>query len=388
VKPEVVRIAGAGPAGLCAALLLARAGRRVEVRERRAVVGHRFRGAVHGIENWSSPEPFSERLAAWGIELGPVLSPCRELWLCGRRQRHVIRSSAPLFYLVQRGPDAASLEGRLLALAREAGADVRLGQSFEPGAAQLEAIGPTSNHRVCTEAGFHFQTHAPDVAAALVDRQWTPRGYAYLLVREGAGSLCAVRFDGEPVARDQLARCEALLRGHVDLDVRQRRPGAGFGSFRLLGHFGSPERWAIGEHAGLQDLLWGFGIRRALESAALAARCWLDGADYANAARGAFAVPDRAAVVNRCLWDATAAHALPIYVRWLRRGGDVRSALARATGERGVHRWLYPFALRRLQQRFAAVLATHPRGSSVAAVDARGFHEPLLIHDGRECGER
>lgn len=355
--PERVRIAGAGPAGLCAALLLARAGLPVEVREKRALVGHRFQGAVHGIENWSSPDPFSERLAAWGVDLGDVLTPCHELWLCDGRRRHSIRSGEPLFYLVRRGAAGSSLEGRLLTLAREAGADVRLGQTFEPGAAQLEAIGPASRHRLCSEAGIHFETRAADLAAALIEPGATPSGYAYLLVRAGQGSLCAVRFDGRPVARDQLARCEALLRRQVDLDVRQRRAGAGFGSFRLLGDFGTPERWALGEHAGLQDLLWGFGIRRALESAALAARCWLDGAEYAPAARRELALPDRAAVVNRCLWDVSAARALPLYVRWLRRQGDVRASLRRATRERGLHRWLYPLALSRLQRRLLPVVA-------------------------------
>ncbi|HTV19499.1 MAG TPA: NAD(P)-binding protein [Polyangiaceae bacterium] len=351
VKRDGVRIAGAGPAGLCAALLLARAGLSVELREKRSHVGHRFEGAVHGIENWSSTAPFSERLAAWGIELGSALRPCHELWLCDRHQLRPIRSPEPLFYLVRRGPDAGSLEAELLRLAVAAGVDVRFGQTFEPGARQFDATGPSSSHRVCAEAGFHFQTRSPDLAAALVDRDATPRGYAYLLVRDGQGSLCAVRFDGQPVPKQQLAECELLLRRHVDVEVSGRQPGAGFGSFRLLGHFGSPGRWAIGEQAGLQDLLWGFGIRRALESAELAARCWLDGTDYALAARRDFAVPDRAAVVNRCLWDATAARALPLYARWLRGQSDVRDALFRATHEQSLHRWLYPLALRRLQRR-------------------------------------
>ena len=355
VTSEPLRIAGAGPAGLCAAVLLARTGLRVELRERRSLVGHRFRGAVHGVENWSSSEPFTARLGAWGIDLDGALRPCRELWLCDRRRLRPIRSPEPLFYLVRRGPEGGSLEGELLRMALEAGVDVRLGQTFEPGAAQLEAMGPSRSHRMCAEAGFHFETRSSDLAAALVDREATPRGYAYLLVREGEGSLCVVRFDGLPVASGQLEQCEALLRRQIDVEVRQRRPGAGFGAFRWLGHFGTTGCWALGEQAGLQDLLWGFGIRRALESAELAARCWLEGADYAAAARRTFAVPDRAALVNRCLWDATAARALPIYARWLRRQGDVRAALRRATTEQPLHRWLYPLALRRLRCRLGPV---------------------------------
>jgi flavin-dependent dehydrogenase len=347
-----VTIAGAGPAGLCAALLLGRSGVRVLVREKRADVGQRFRGAVHGLENWSSLEPFSERLSGWGVELGATSTPCHELWLCDGRSLRTIRSPEPLFYLVRRGSDADSLEGRLLRLARDAGAEIRLGETFAPGSADFDATGPVSTRRVCTEMGIHFVTRAPDLAAALVTHEATPSGYAYLLVRSGVGSLCAVRFDGQPVRREQLALCERLLLRHVPLDVREAKPGAGFGSFSLLGCFGGAGGWAIGESAGIQDMLWGFGIRRALESAALAARCWLDGAPYPAVAARELGVPDRAALVNRCIWDTTAARALPAYAHLLRRQGNIRAALFRATRGGLLHSALYPLALWRMRRRF------------------------------------
>jgi hypothetical protein len=352
VTRRPVTIAGAGPAGLCAALLLGRSGERVLVREKRADVGQRFRGAVHGVENWSSLEPFSARLSSWGVELGAAWTPCHELRLCDGRSMRTIRSTEPLFYLVRRGSDADSLEGRLLQLARDAGAEIRFGETFAPGSADFDATGPSSARRVCTERGIHFVTRAPDLAAALVAPEATPSGYAYLLVRSGVGSLCAVRFDGQPVRREQLSRCERLLLRHVPLDIREPKPGAGFGSFSLLGRFGGAGGWAIGESAGIQDMLWGFGIRRALESAALAARCWRDGASYPAFAARALGVPDRAALVNRCIWDATATRALPAYVHLLRRQGDVRAALFRATREGLLHRALYPLALWRMRRRF------------------------------------
>jgi hypothetical protein len=347
-----VRIAGAGPSGLCAALLLRRAGLTVELRERRAQVGGRFHGAVHGVENWSSSAPFSERLESWGVDLAPTLRPCHELVLCDARTSHVLRSAQPLFYLVRRGPDPDCLEGRLLHLALEAGVELRLGARFERGAADLDATGPSSERRACVEAGFHFHTRSQDLAAALVDRVATPAGYAYLLVRSGHGSLSVVRFDGQGVSQEQLSLAEGLLRRHVDVDVNERRPGAGFGSFSLHALFGQGRCWALGERAGLQDFLWGFGIRRALESAALAARCWLDGSEYPALAARTFGFPDRAALVNRYLWDATAARGLPVYVRALARSGDIRAALARATAERWLHRALYPLLVRHARRRF------------------------------------
>jgi hypothetical protein len=221
--------------------------------------------------------------------------------------------------------------------------------------------------------GIHFVTSAPDLAAALVAHEATPSGYAYLLVRSGVGSLCAVRFDGQPVRREQLARCERLLLRHVPLEIRDAKPGAGFGSFSLFGRFGGPDGWAIGESAGIQDMLWGFGIRRALESAALAARCWLDDAPYPAFAGRELGVPDRAALVNRCIWDTTATRALPAYVHLLRRQGNVRAALFRATRGGLLHRVLFPLALWRMRRRF-------PHLSELDGADphrATGPDEPL-----------
>jgi len=343
-----IRIAGAGPAGLCAGLLLARQGLAVELREKRPLVGTRFAGAIHGIENWSTREPFTERLAAWGVDLGAALRACHELVLCDETSQRLIRSTEPLFYLVRRGAEETALEGALLRLARDASVDVRLGSTFGEELVDLDATGPVRERRACVEAGIHFDTRSPDVAAALVSRRETPAGYAYLLVREGVGSLSAVRFDGRPVSSEQLAACRRLLCRHVPLDISAPRPGAGYGSFSLFGALGRSDCWALGEAAGLQDLLWGFGIRRALESAALAARCWIAGEDYPRAARRELALPDRAMVVNRYVWDKTAARGLRVYAHLLCRSGDVRAALHRATRERALHRMLYPWVLPRV----------------------------------------
>ena len=347
-----VRIAGGGPAGLCAALLLARSGERVELREKRRHVGARFHGAVHGIENWSSHEPFTERLSSWGIDLGGTLTPCHELVLCNEDTSRRVSSELPLFYLVNRGPEPRCLEGSLLQLAREAGAEVRFGERFEPGAADIDATGPESTRRVCVEAGIQFNTASSDVAAALVAREATPSGYSYLLVRDGQGSLSTVRFDGRPVTRQQVQTCARLLMRHVPVEIRDPRPAAGYGSFSMFAQLRRNGSWAVGESAGLQDFVWGFGIRRALESGALAASCWRDGAPYISWARREFGIPDRASLVNRYFWDTTATLGFRAYVHLLNRRGDIRASLLRATRERLAHRVLYPLVLRRLQRRF------------------------------------
>jgi flavin-dependent dehydrogenase len=56
VGREVIQIAGAGPAGLAAAIMLARAGRDVVVHEARREVGFRFGRDLQGLENRSLPD--------------------------------------------------------------------------------------------------------------------------------------------------------------------------------------------------------------------------------------------------------------------------------------------------------------------------------------------
>src|SRR5262245_59017323 len=97
-------IAGAGPAGLTAAIILAKAGYRVRVFEQWSGVGHRFNDDFQGLENWSRHEDVLAEVRAMGIEpnlwyrdfhggvlYDPALRPIR------------ISSPRPLFYLVRRG---------------------------------------------------------------------------------------------------------------------------------------------------------------------------------------------------------------------------------------------------------------------------------------------
>ena len=65
--PSPIRIAGAGPSGLAAAIILARAGRSVEVHEAKRDVGMRFIGDLQVIEGASEREPVPQFLDRIGI---------------------------------------------------------------------------------------------------------------------------------------------------------------------------------------------------------------------------------------------------------------------------------------------------------------------------------
>ena len=64
---DAIKIMGAGPAGLTAAITLANAGRPVLVYERAQDVGTRHDGDYEGIENWSTSADVWEEFASWGL---------------------------------------------------------------------------------------------------------------------------------------------------------------------------------------------------------------------------------------------------------------------------------------------------------------------------------
>lgn len=371
-EPRAIRIAGGGPAGLTAAIVLARNGRRVELYERHGRVGTRLAGSVHGIENWTSAGDFLDELRAMRIAATFDCHPCRELVITDGRRTHLVSSPQPLFYFVLRGDAPGALERGLLDQARAAGVTVKLGEPAPP-AADIVATGGHPDHSFCVEAGVRFRTSAPDLAVALVHPEAAPGGYAYLLIRAGMGSLCTVLFHRLRDARRALHEARRLIARVADFDVVDPEPTGGYGALRLPGAFGDARSKRIGEAAGLQDALWGFGIRKAIACGFLAARCELFGGSWQAAAARSFDAGMRAGAVNRWLWELAAWRGFSAFVSRLQRGGDPRVALRAVHGEGWMHRLLYPLARARLLSRQVSGTAPPAAAASAAATpDGRG----------------
>ncbi|MGK7370121.1 MAG: NAD(P)-binding protein, partial [Candidatus Halalkalibacterium sp. M3_1C_030] len=111
MNEEHIHVIGAGPAGLVAAINLAKNGYPVTVYEMKEDVGTRFNGDYQGIENWSTEEDARQFLEAVGVETnfsfesyadGDFFNPSGE--------KYNFNMSRPLFYLVERGTSEWSLD--------------------------------------------------------------------------------------------------------------------------------------------------------------------------------------------------------------------------------------------------------------------------------------
>lgn len=352
-----VRILGAGLSGLAAAITLAREGREVEVFEKRSDCGMRFGGDLQGIENWSREQDAVEELQGYGIPLDFHCAPFREgTQTNGRRADH-FTFSRPAFYLVKRGRAPETIDQAFKRAALDAGVAIRFGETRGPGFVDIDASGPVGHRPFAVDTGIVFETDAPDQAVALLDDAAGYKGYGYLLVTQGYGCCCVMSFDDFPGIHRGFQHAKRLLLDQGGITVLNPRTVGG------LGHFSTTSSWRmgttlrVGEAAGLQDFLWGFGIRMAIRSGVLAARSILEGVDYADTAEREFAGLRRAGIVNRFLWEmgrfggyAPVMAALrwkgpERALRWMHRPSRVQSGLwpvARRWAERTYGRAIEP----------------------------------------------
>jgi len=112
MNTEHVHAIGAGPAGLVAAITLAKNGHPVTVYEMNNDVGKRFNGDYQGIENWSTEEDAREFLEAIGIAMDFRFAPYADGdFFNPSGQKYNFSMSRPLFYLLERGTSNWSLPG-------------------------------------------------------------------------------------------------------------------------------------------------------------------------------------------------------------------------------------------------------------------------------------
>lgn len=347
-----VHIVGAGPAGLAAAIAVARTGGEARVSERHARVGTRFHGDFQGLENWSTEGDVLEDLGGMGIKPTFDHTPFHECTFFDAEGReHLCRSSRPLWYLVRRGAEAGSLDRSLEAQAASAGVAIEYGATVkrlpEGG---IVAHGPRRIDAIAV--GYVFETDRADGAFGAVSERIAPGGYAYLLIRGGRATVATCIFDDFHNEGTYLERTLDLFREKIPITLRNERRFGGFGNMSYEPVLRRGRRLMAGEAAGLQDALFGFGMRYAMVSGHLAGTAFARGDldRYAADCRSRLLRPVRVSAVNRYLYERAGDRGYRHMLEGLCRG-DARSWLRRHY--RG-HWWaslIYPLASREARRR-------------------------------------
>ena len=296
-----IRIAGAGVSGLMAAIRLAQQGASVEIYERAPDSGANHAPRFDAVENWTTRADLRQVLSAWRIEI-PLRQPDALEVFDSRADRYRATPERPTLYVVRRGPEPDSLEQAMKRQALNLGVRLRYRATLAPNEADLWAVGARARGRFLA-AGLGFTTSHPDVVRVLVDRRLSPNAYAYLIVLDGHGTLSVVLTRQFKDARARLGEAVRAFQRLQTIEMIDARPSGGVGgsldAFRRP-PIGPP---SLGEAAGFQDYLWGFGIRLALQSGDLAARALTEGTDYEESATREIRPLVQASLRLRALYD-------------------------------------------------------------------------------------
>ena len=191
--------------------------------------------------------------------------------------------------------------------------------------------------------GHVFDTNMADGAWLALSEALAPRGYAYLLVHAGRGTVASCLFTGFRDQAKYLTATVAYFTRHAGLDMQDPRPFGGFGNMRFARTAMQGGYPVIGEHAGFQDTLAGFGLRYAMRSGRLAAESLLNGTDYTRAWRRQLLPGLRAGVANRFMFNLTGPRGQDYMIGKLSQG-DTARVLARAYGLTLPKRLVLPLA--------------------------------------------
>ncbi len=338
-----IRVAGAGPAGLAAAIALARAGRQVEVHEAKPDVGTRFIGDLQIIESASDREPVPAMLERIGIRTNFFFKPANWATFYDRRSiPRGVRSAEPYGWFVRRGAEDGTLDRGLAAQARDAGATLVFNSRLAPEDADIVATGPATPDGLAREMA--WKTDEPERVDVLFNHRLAPGGYAYLLIIEGTATFgCAIVADFKRIDHYFDSCVDAVQRMNQFSIPQQTRNAYSYMNFHLKRTAKSNGTRFAGEAGGFQDYLFGLGIRYALTTGYLAARSILEERDFDMLWREALAEKQESSLVNRFLYESGGNLGLSIFVRRAAKAHDFRSYLGRWNEQRWWKSLLSPF---------------------------------------------
>jgi flavin-dependent dehydrogenase len=317
-----IRIAGAGPSGLSAAIVLAREGREVEVHEARPDVGTRFIGDLQIIEGSSERESVPDFLDRIGIERNFYFRPALHATFYDHRNvSRAIRSKEPYGWFIRRGPESGSLDRGLLGQALKLGVRVVFSSRLAPDEADIVATGPASPDGLAREMTWH--TSDPERIEVFFNHLLSPGGYSYLFILDGIATFgCAIVADFKKIDEYYEHSLAAARRAHPFEIPAETRTGYSYMNFHLKREATRNGSRYVGEAAGFQDYLFGLGIRYALTSGWLAARSILEQRDFNELWQRELGPKQQTSLVNRFLYEAGGNTGLSMFVRQAARAKD------------------------------------------------------------------
>ena len=299
-----INIMGAGLSGLAAATILAKAGHEVHVHDIRDDSGARFDGDFQALENWSMDVDFFDQLKQWGFDTSEfkateftevdLIHPDDEITQA--------RSPKVSYRIVERGTSSHTIDQGIKRQALAAGAKIHYKTKVKEEDCQIIACGPKGTSAVAYGEIFH--TDHPNHIAFQLNDKLAPGAYSYLIVIDGVGLICTCLWRKQKKSDRFLNETIAWYDKHYpELNRQPIKRVGGKGDFTINANYLQDGRYYVGESGGLQDFMWGFGMRMAIWSGVLAAKDILGECDYDREVRKQLLPYVKTSVANRWLMN-------------------------------------------------------------------------------------
>ena len=321
-----IDILGAGLSGLSAATILSREGYDVHVYEIRADSGARFDGDFQGIENWTSDTDFFDEMREWGFDPEEFKATPFNIIDLIHPDDVITQPSTdkPAFRVVERGTDSHCIDQGFKRMAQAAGATIHYETRKAPEECDIIAAGPKESSAIAFGEIFH--TDHPNHVSFQLNDKLAPGAYSYLIIIDGIGLICTCLWRQQKKSSRYLTETIAWYEEHYELNRRPIKRVGGKGDFSLPDRYIHEGRYYVGEAGGLQDFMWGFGMRYAITSGALAAHSIMERCDYEKEIRGRLVPLVRASAINRFLMNRVSNRGFKmVATHWVRdekRHGD------------------------------------------------------------------
>lgn len=281
----MVRILGAGLAGLTAAIKLAQAGVSVTVLEKRDFVGRAVDGH-QAIRNYEHNHDQIEYFRQNGIKIDhakPIHNIIKHA-PSGKSMTIQSEGKNPIFYSLKRGPGEISLEHQLYRQALDLNADVVFNSSSDLASTDADIIATGGLHNNIWAYGSVYADANVDRETILffMNNEYCPKGYIYAIPYENEITIAATTFEiGCPLPK--------LFQNFIKENpvIRDALNGATFLNHTSGFEYANIPKTAvingkkiIGSAAGFIDPSRGFGIKYSLLSGMLAAKSIKENSDY------------------------------------------------------------------------------------------------------------
>lgn len=274
-----IKILGGGISGLTSAINLNKAGFDVEVHEKKNYCG-KTTNDFQFLENWTFDQDILKFLKGINIKTNFYFKPIKKMDVFSPSfYKYVGKSKNPFMYLVKRGKAKDSIGRSLEKQAKKEGVKIVYNTKLKKDKADIIAV--PVRKPAAFACGVKFKIKYPDSISVLFDKNLSLHSYSYLIANDNVMEITSCNLVGVKDLKKRLDLTLKTFQKLLGFKINKvKETFSGYVSLDVPKTAMDGNKCLVGEAAGFQDALAGFGMVYAFKSGYYASRSIIDNTDY------------------------------------------------------------------------------------------------------------